>query len=94
MKRNIFLRVAGLVVQPLLFWLGASLDELIYDKEYSDHPGLLKMKCPSNRKNYSPADLLRDQSFYLQQNRNGEILLKSSFWLLHPSSDGYWTIAS
>ena len=43
MKRNIFLREAGLVIQPLLFWLGASPDGLIYDKEYSDHPGLFEI---------------------------------------------------
>ena len=75
MKRNVFLREAGLVIQPLLFWLGASADGLIYDKEYSDHPGSLEIKYPSNRRNSSPADLLSDQSFYLQQNKNGEILL-------------------
>ena len=75
MKRNIFLREVGLVIQPLLFWLGASPDGLIYDKEYSDHPGLLEIKYPSNRRNSSLADLLKDQSFYLQQNKNGEILL-------------------
>ena len=76
MKRNIFLREAGLVIQLLLFWLGASPDVLIYDKEYSDHPGLLEIKRPSNRRNSSLADLLRDQSFYLQQNKNVEVLLK------------------
>ena len=75
MKRNIFLREAGLVIQPLLFQLGASPEGLIYDKEYSDNPGLLEIRCPSNRRN-SPADLPIDQSFHLQQNKNGEILLK------------------
>ena len=75
MKQNIFLREAGPVIQPLLFWLGASPDGLICDKEYSDHPGLLEIKCTSNRRNSSPADLLNYQSFYLHQNKNGEILL-------------------
>ena len=56
MKRNIFLREVGLVIQRLLFQLGASPEGLIYDKEYSDNPGLLEIKCPSNRRN-SPADL-------------------------------------
>ena len=32
MKRNIFLRQAVFVIQPLLFWLGATPDGLIYDK--------------------------------------------------------------
>ena len=73
MKRNIFFREAGLAIQPLLFWLGASPDGLICDKEYNDHPGLLEIKCPSNSRNFSPADLLGNQSFYLQQNNNGEI---------------------
>ena len=77
MKRNIFLREAGVVIQPLLFWLGASPDGLNYDKEHSDHPGLLEIKCPSNRRNSSLADLLSDQSFYLLQNKSGEILLKN-----------------
>ena len=82
MKQNIFLREAGLVIQSLLFWLGASQDGLIYDKEYSDHPGLLEIKCPSNKKNSSPADLLSDQSFYLHQNKNGEIVLKKIIFLV------------
>ena len=59
MKRNIFLREAGLI-QPLVFWLGAKPDGLIYDKEYNDHSDSLKIKCPSNRRNSSPADLLSD----------------------------------
>ena len=66
MKRNIFLRDAGLITQFLLFWLSASPHGLNYDKNYIDHPGLLEIKCPSNRRNSSPADLLSDQSFYLQ----------------------------
>ena len=77
MKRNIFLRDAGLIIQPLLFWLGASPDGLNYDKSYSDHPGLLEIKCPSNRRNSSPADILH-QSFYLQQNKNCEISLRKA----------------
>ena len=60
---NIFHREAGFVTQPLLFWLSASPNGSIYDKEYSDHPGLLKIKCPSDRRNSSAADLLNDQSF-------------------------------
>lgn len=67
MKRDIFLREAGLVIKPLLFWLGTSPDGLSYDKEYDDHPGLLKIKIPSNTSNSSPAGLLCDQSFYFQQ---------------------------
>ena len=44
MKQNIFRRIARLVViQPLLFWLGARPDGLICDVEYSDHPGLLEI---------------------------------------------------
>ena len=63
MKRNILLRDPG---SGFLFWLGASPHGLNYDKTYSDHPGLFEIKCPSNRRNSSPADLLSDQSFYLQ----------------------------
>ena len=92
---NIFHREAGLVIQPLLSWLGASLDGVIYDKEYSDHPGLLKIKCPSESRNSSAADLLNESSFYLQQNKMLRFYFKkSSFWLLYPNSDGYGTIAS
>lgn len=32
MKRNIFLTEVGLVIQPLMFWLGVSPDGLISDK--------------------------------------------------------------
>ena len=74
-KYILFLREAGLVIQPLLFWLGASPDGLIYDKKYSDHLGLLEIKYTSSRRNSSPADLLSDQSFYLQQNKNKLIIV-------------------
>ena len=57
MKQNIFLGEAELAVQSLLFWLGISPDGLIYDKEHSDHPGLLEFKYPSHRRNSFPADI-------------------------------------
>ena len=85
MERNIFLEKLNLLIQPLLFGFGASPDGSIYDKEYSDHPGLLEIKRPSNRRNSSPADLVIDQSFYLQQNQNGEIVLKKDHHV------GYYT---
>ena len=50
-KRYIFLREAELVIQPLLFWLCASPDRLIYDKEYSDHIAVLQIKSPCEIKN-------------------------------------------
>ena len=62
MERNIFFTEAGLVIQTLLFWLGASSNRLIQcEEEYNDDPGLLEIKCPSNRRNYSPAGPLSDQ---------------------------------
>ena len=76
MKRNIFLREAGLVMQLLLSWLGAGPGRLICDKEYSDRPGLPEIKCTSNNRNFSPADLLCNHSLYLQQNKIGEVLIK------------------
>ena len=82
MKRNIFLRETGLNIQSLLFWLDVSPEGLIYDKEYSDDPGLLEIKCPSNRRNSSPADLLSYHSFYLQQNKHGEFCLKKIIILI------------
>ena len=82
MKRNIFLRETGLNIQSLLFWLDVSPEGLIYDKEYSDDPGLLEIKCPSNRRNSSPADLLSDHSFYLQQNKHGEFCFKKIIILI------------
>ena len=95
MKRNIFLREIGLVIQPLLFWLATRPDGLISDKEYSDHPGLLEIKYASSRINSLPADLLSDQSFYLQHSKMVKFYLKNIvFWLLYRSSNGYRTIAS
>lgn len=52
-KQNIFLQEIGLVIQPLLFCFAAIPDGLDFDKECCDYT------C-------SPADLLYDQSFYLQ----------------------------
>ena len=63
------------VIQQLLL-LGTSLDGLICDKEFSDHPALLGIKCLYNKRNSSPAELLNDQFFYLQQNHNGGFLFR------------------
>ena len=48
----------------------ALVNLLIYDKKYSDHAGLLEIECPCNRRNSSLADILNDQSCYIQQNNN------------------------
>ena len=60
MKWNIFLKEAELVIQPLLFWFGASPDGLIYNKENSDHPGLLETNALSTE------DILFQQN-YIQE---------------------------
>ena len=82
MKRNIFLREVGLVLQPLLFWLATRPEGLIYDKEYSDHPGLLEIKYASNRINSLPADLLSDHSFFLQHSKMVRFYFKNMIILV------------
>ena len=67
LNRNIDIREAGLVLQPKLFWLAATLDGLVSDKSNEDirQIGLIEIKCPKSKKNSKINDLVHDQSSML-----------------------------
>lgn len=72
LKRNIVIRETGLVVQPYLFWLGASPDGLLIG---ADKPSLIEIKCPYTKRHTTPKQLLKDEKFYIYEN-NGVTFLK------------------
>ena len=68
LNRNIDVRETGLLLQPKLFWLAASPDDLVSDKSNEDvrQIGLIEIKCPRSKKNSKINDLVHDQSFYVK----------------------------
>ena len=48
--RNVKVKEVGLLIQNQLFWLGASPDGVIFDKQNIPHVGLLEIKCPYTKK--------------------------------------------
>ena len=75
LKRDVHIRECGLVVQPSLFWLGASPDGLIIDKTDNAGIGLIEIKCPKTKKGSTPQQLLDDKSFYIEM-QDGKPVLK------------------
>ena len=47
LRRNVCIRETGLVIQPNLFWVGASPDGMVIDREVGI--GLIEIKCPKGR---------------------------------------------
>ena len=83
---NIDIRETGLVLQPKLFWLAASRDDLVSGKSNEDvqQIGLIEIKCPKSKKNSKINDLVHGQSFYVKY-EDGVPVLKRD----HPN--GYYT---
>ena len=48
-NRPVKIREAGTIIQSQLFWLGASLDGVIFDKKIQEM-GLLEIRCPHNKR--------------------------------------------
>ena len=67
----------GFCVQPSLPWLGASPDGLIVYKGSTMEPGLLEIKCPYTKRNWSPNELVADKKLYIARNNADELFLKS-----------------
>ena len=65
-SRPIRVREIGLVVNPVLFWLGCSPDGLVFDGSISLPFGCLEIKCPENMKNLTPTQVMKDLSFYIE----------------------------
>ena len=64
LKHSIDVRETGIVVQPKLFWLAASPDGLITDKTGAGI-GLIEIKCPKTKKDFSPTEIVTDTRFYI-----------------------------
>ena len=71
--RNINVRETGLVIQPNLFLVGASPDEMVIDDNVGD--GLIEIKCPKSRVSWTPEALINDDKFYITSD-NGTLSLK------------------
>ena len=74
LKRNVMICETGLVVQPYLFWLGASPDGLLFDS-CCEEPALIEIKCPYTKRHLSPYELLKDEKFYVFE-KDGVTYLK------------------
>ena len=84
LKHDINVRECGIVIQPNLFWLGASPDGLVTDKSHPSIIGLIEIKCPRSKHNSTPEEMLKDQKFYMHY-VDGKPELKKSH------SNGYYT---
>ena len=63
LRRNVCIRETGLVIQPNLFWVGASPDGMVIDREVGI--GLIEIKCPKSKVSLLPEVLLNDEKFYM-----------------------------
>ena len=66
----------GLIIQPSLFWLSASPDEL-FAYQTSGKKLLLKIKCSHTKRHISHIDLDQDLNFYVYLENSKPILKKS-----------------
>ena len=71
LKHDIAVRETGIVLQPYLFWLGASPDGLVQDTSESNYIGLIEIKCPKSKQNSTPQEMLSDKHFYMHMTENG-----------------------
>ena len=70
--RNVKIREVGLIIQTKLFWLGASPDGVIFDKQNIPHIGLLEIKCPYTKRNSSIEDIVNDNRSYIGLTPHGK----------------------
>ena len=76
LKKIIFVRETGVVIQPSLIWLAASPDGFAIDETSNVHV-LIEIKCPASKKHSKPSDLLKDPNFYVGC-ENGIVFLKKA----------------
>ena len=87
-SRPIRVREIGLVVNPVLFWLGCSPDGLVFDGSISLPFGCLEIKCPENMKNLTPTQAMKDLSFYIEMKDGKPVLTKNHSLGYHSSRWG------
>ena len=72
LEKKVAIRECGLVVQPYLFWLGASPDGLLFD---NGKVSLIEIKCPYTKRHWYPSQLVNDAKFYVGK-KDGVTFLK------------------
>ena len=75
LKHDINVRETGLVIQPNLFWLAASTDGLVSDHSDSRKVGIIEIKCPKLKCDYTPQEILQETKFYVHYD-DGKLQLK------------------
>ena len=75
-RRPVKIKEVGLIVQPDLFWLGASPDGVVEDMTQKHPLGLLEIKCPYTHRNSNVEKLVEEKSFYIGKNTDGQYFLK------------------
>ena len=78
LNRNIDVRETALVLQPNLFWLAASPDGLVSDKQNEDvrQIGLIEIIFPKSKTDSKINDLVHDQSLYVKYEDGVPVLKK------------------
>ena len=76
LKREVIVRATGTVVQPNLYWLAASPDGMVSDPNDPNVLGLLEIKCPISKRDILPADLVKDEKFYVRMDGSTPYLNK------------------
>ena len=61
--RRIAVCETGIVIQPNLFWLGASPDGLVNDNQHDPQYGLIEIKCPRSKRDCTPDEMVSDAKF-------------------------------
>ena len=75
LHRSTKTKQVGLIIQSQIFWLGASPDGVILDKN-NQEIGLLEIKCPYSKRNSSVTDMVNDKSFYIALDKDKKPYLK------------------
>ena len=76
-SRPIRVRETGLVMNPVLFWLGCIPDGLVFDGSILLPFGCLEIKCPENMKTLTPTQAMKDPSFYVEMKDDKPVLKKN-----------------
>ena len=64
-QRHVKVKELGFVINPSLFWLGASADGFVVDGIETDlKMRLIEIKCPEAKKNCTPTEAIQDSGFY------------------------------
>ena len=76
LNHSIKCRETGIVIQPKLPWLAASPDGMFINGELNNEIGLIEIKYPWSKRNYTPKELVLDKSFYVKIKNDKPVLRK------------------